>query len=377
MYNGIKIIDAHVHNSLQLDPERLAAFLTRTGTDMACINSVPHSRCISLTPQALALKKLYPGRFYVFTGLDASEYFLHPDDLGTQLAAYGQQMLSAGCDGIKLLEGKPQMRRMYPIPDFDAPCWEPFWAWCEEAGVPLLWHVNDPENFWDREHAPAFAVAQGWLYDDSYVNNEAQYSQVLNVLARHPQLKITFAHFFFMSAQLERLAGIMERFPQLRVDLTPGIEMYENFSAEPELTRAFFARFHDRILYGTDIGGRCVLMGEHTQFDEAENLRRPEIVREFLTLDGEMEIVSDGHFLIGRPAFIMRGLGLGGERLTELLCGSFKRFSGAAPRAVCGAAVMEECARLRARLMLLADKKPGFSPDFSAIEYAGRVFARP
>lgn len=82
------------------------------------------------------------------------------------------------------------------MPDFDAPCWEPFWAWAEEAGVPFMWHVNDPENFWDAAHAPAFAVAQGWLYDDSYINNEAQYAQVLSVLARHPRLRIVFAHFF-------------------------------------------------------------------------------------------------------------------------------------------------------------------------------------
>ena len=56
MYNGMKIIDAHVHNSPQLDPRRLAQFLARTGTDMACVNAVAHSRCISATPQALALK---------------------------------------------------------------------------------------------------------------------------------------------------------------------------------------------------------------------------------------------------------------------------------------------------------------------------------
>ena len=73
MYNGIKIIDAHTHNAQQFDPEYFAAFLARTGTDAACVNTVAHSRCISLTPQALALKELFPGRFYVFGGLDMSE----------------------------------------------------------------------------------------------------------------------------------------------------------------------------------------------------------------------------------------------------------------------------------------------------------------
>lgn len=99
MYNGMKIIDAHVHNSPQLDPRRLAQFLARTGTDMACVNAVAHSRCISATPQALALKKLYPGRFYVFTGLDMSEYYLHPDTLGAHMAAFAQGCLPPGVTG--------------------------------------------------------------------------------------------------------------------------------------------------------------------------------------------------------------------------------------------------------------------------------------
>ena len=234
--------------------------------------------------------------------------------------------------------------------------------------------MNDPENFWDLEHAPAFAIQQGWLYDDSYVNNEVQYAEVLNILARHPALKIDFAHFFFMSAQLDRLDEILARYANVRVDLTPGIEMYENFSAGIDRARAFFDRWHDRIIYGTDIGGRCILMGEEKPLDERENLRRPEIVREFLALDGEREIASDGHFLIKRAPFTMRGLALHGERLGEILGGNFVRFAGV-PRAADAAAVLDECARLRARLGEMDAKYPNFTPDYSVVRYAEQVFA--
>ena len=374
MYRDIKIIDGHVHCAQQVDPAALEAVLMRTGTDMANIAVCAHSRALSLTPQALAMKKLWPGRFYVFGSLDVSEYYLHPDTLGTHMAQYAARMAQAGCDGIKMLEGKPQMRKKYPVPPFDDARWETFWAWAEETGTPILWHVNDPENFWDLEHAPAFAIQQGWLYDDSYVNNEAQYAEVLNVLARHPALKIDFAHFFFMSAQLDRLDAILVRYANVRVDLTPGIEMYENFSADIDRARAFFDRWHDRIIYGTDIGGRCILMGEDKPLDERENLRRPEIVREFLTLDGEREIASDGHFLIKRAPFTMRGLALYGERLGEILGGNFVRFAGA-PRDVDAAAVLDECARLRARLGEMDAKYPDFTPDYSVVRYAEQVFA--
>lgn len=376
MINGIQICDAHVHCARQLDPARMARFLSDTGTDMASINAVAHSRCISLVPQALAYKRQWPGRFYVFASLDMSEYFLHPDTLGVELSRYAARMRAAGCDGIKLLEGKPQMRQKYPIPDFDAACWEPFWAWAEEAGIPLMWHVNDPESFWDAENAPAFAVAQGWLYDESYVNNEAQYAQVLNVLTRHPALKVIFAHFFFMSAQLDRLSAILDRFENVYVDLTPGIEMYESFSADIARTRDFFARYGTRIVYGTDIGGRCVLMGEGKAFDAAENLRRPEIVRQFLSDAGEHLISSDGHFLIARPSFTMRGLGLDKEALAAILGANFIRLCGGAPKAVDGGAVRKECARLRLRMEELSSACPGFCPDTSIVEYAENIFEK-
>jgi len=325
MFKNHIVLDAHVHCSLQTDSDYLADFLEKTNTDMANIVACSHSKAITMTPMALKMKSKYPDRFFVFTAPDVTGYKDHADDLGLYFANYCNDMMSRGCDGVKLLEGKPQMRKAYPIPDFDLPVWEAFFAWAEESGTPILWHVNDPEEFWDYKTAPSFAVSQGWLYDDTYPNNEDQYRQVLAVLERHPRLKIDFAHFFFMSAQLERLAAILDKYQNVMIDITPGIEMYENFSKDRAKALAFFEKYHDRIIYGTDIGGRCVLMGEDKVFDEAENLRRPEIVRIFLEYDGDVLVESDGHYIVGREPFVMKCLGLNDEVLDEILSRNFLR----------------------------------------------------
>ena len=34
-------------------------------------------------------------------------------------------MLDCGCDGIKIIEGKPAMRKMLPVPDWDSKVWDP------------------------------------------------------------------------------------------------------------------------------------------------------------------------------------------------------------------------------------------------------------
>ena len=256
----MEITDAHVHYSPQAGPEFLTAFLDRTGTDCAVIQAVSHSRCISLVPGALLMKDRNPGRFYVFGSPDLSGYYLNADRIGEHQAEYIARLLAAGCDGVKLLEGKPQMRKTVPIPDFDIPCWEPFWSYAENEAVPILWHVNDPETNWCSDPSP-WLKRQGWWYDETFINNEVQYSQVFRVLERHPNLKIVFAHFLFFSAQLDRLDDLMSRYPNLMVDLTPGIEMYENFSADFDRAGAFFEKYHNRIAYGTDIGGRGAIRG--------------------------------------------------------------------------------------------------------------------
>ena len=370
----MRIIDCHVHASAQTDVNYLAGFLTGTGTEMANILACSHSRCVSLVPQVLMMKALYPDRFYAFAAPDLSAYYLHPDDLGTAMAEYGRRLMVMGCDGIKMLEGKPQMRKKYPVPDFDLPIWEPFWTWAEKNEVPFVWHVNDPDTFWDIEKAPSFAVSQGWLYDDSYVNNELQYAQVLRVLAHHPKLKIIFAHFFFLYDQLERLSGILDRFENVMVDLTPGIEIYEALSVNTE-AKAFFRKYGKRICYGTDIGGRCVLMGEERAFDAKENTRRPKLVRAFLSSEEDEEIRSDGHYLVNNPAFILRPLGLEEDALADIMGENFFRFVGGLPKSVKGGAILSECERLRRVMDEMERKVPGFFPDSSVIEKTVNFFS--
>lgn len=370
----MKIVDAHVHYSPQTGPENLAEFLTETGTDAAVIQAVSHSRCITLIPGALMMKQLYPGRFYVFGSPDAGGYALNGDCLGEHFAEYAELIRRAGCDGMKLLEGKPQMRKQYQVPDFDSPVWEAFWQYAEQSGLPLLFHVNDPESFWSPD-ASDWLKKQRWWYDESFVNNEDQYGQVFRVLERHPGLKIVFAHFFFMSAQLDRLAGILDSYPGVMVDLTPGIEMYENFSVNFEAVSAFFEKYHDRIIYGTDIGGRCVLTNEGEPFNRDENLRRPEIVRAFLTNNGEEQIRPDGNFIRDRQPFAMKCLGLEGERLEEILSGNIVRFIGGKPAQADGEAVLELCALMREEMIDLADADPAFDPDASELDMAERFFS--
>ncbi|HAQ56656.1 MAG TPA: hypothetical protein DCR44_04575 [Acholeplasmatales bacterium] len=365
-------LDCHIHYALPVDPHELVDIMKRTDTDIANLVIVPHRQRISSVPDALMVKHLFPDRFYVFSSLDVTQYFMHHDSVGQHFVTHVKKMLACGCDGVKMIEGKPDMRRTVPIPDFDHPSWDSFWSYAEASGLPILWHVNDPEEFWDPDRIPAWAKSRGWLYGKETINNEVQYAQVLRVLEHHPGLKIIFAHFFFMSAQLPRLATILDRFPQVCIDLTPGIEMYINLSKNRDETVAFFTRYQDRILYGTDIGARSVLgvQGDHVNLEES--LNRSSLIRNFLTEASDFVIKADGNFLIGTEDFVLRGLGLPESILTKIYAENFLRVVGDTPRAVSPRRVIRACRhiKLMIRIMSFIDKK--LVPDYS---YANQVIA--
>ncbi len=74
------------------------------------------------------------------------------------------------------------------------------------------------------------------------------------MLDKHPRLNATLAHFFFLSEYRDRVEEILEKYPNVKFDLTPGWEMYIAFSKDTEGWHDFFEKYSERILFGTDSG---------------------------------------------------------------------------------------------------------------------------
>ena len=369
-----KRIDAHIHYALPLKPETLVAFLDETGTDMANLVLVPDRKRLTAVPDALMAKAKYPDRFYVFTSMDVSEYYRHGKQVGKYMARFVDSMRRCGCDGLKIIEGKPSMRKFMAIPDFDLPCWEPLWDYAEKTGLPVLWHLNDPETCWDPANAPRHIRMAGEIYDDSYINNEEQYRQMERILSRHPNIKFIFAHLYFMSAQLDRLGQLLDRYPNVMVDMTPGLEIYVNLSKDPAAARAFLERYQDRILYGTDIGARCVLADGKLPFNRDECLARIEMIDGLLRGTEEVILEEDGRYLINTDPFPLRGLDLDEKILNKIYWQNFQRYVGGKPAAVAPRRIIKECCRIRLMLKIMSMIDRGMVPDMTVAKDAIAFF---
>jgi len=236
-------------------------------------------------------------------------------------------------------------------------------------------HVNDPEEFWDAEDVPGWAVDRGWFYGDgSYINNESQYTEIFNVLAKNPDLKVIFAHFFFMSAQQARLADLLDRYPNLYIDLTPGIEMYHNFSKNIQQTRDFFIKYQDRILFGTDIGAKALLVNPDEGIDFGESHQRVFLIRNFLENEGEFFLNPESGFLFGDPEFPFLGLGLPEGVLEKIYYRNFERFVGVEPRPVNPGNVVEMCNQLETMIQIQGSSQPGVPGDLSVAQSVRSYF---
>lgn len=320
------MIDGHIHYAESMGWECLEEIITQYGYRGAALLCLPKGDEVRTEEDAFAFRERSKVPVYVFGGLDRALYSLKEEVLGERLAAEAERLMEMGCTGIKMLEGKPNVRKKWAVPDFDRPVWEQYWQELEKKQIPVYMHVNDPEEFWDERKVSEFAKKSGWFYDSTYVKNEEQYRQMEQVLMRHPDLRILFPHFFFLSKQLERLGGILKRFPNVYIDVTPGVELYYNLSEQKEKAREFFYTFQDRICFGTDIGGRAVIQKEDVPLSMEESRARISLITRFLEEKGDYILHPDGYYVTGNRDRVMHGLGLEKEILDKVYEENFLAF---------------------------------------------------
>ena len=341
------ILDGHVHMGSMAGEAAVLAIREATGIEKMTLVSIQNPEAGTGLPQSLHVKARYPQRFFVFAGLNHAEKLsggrVRTQGLAEQVEAYAEM----GCDGIKMIEGKPTSRQRMDIPVTDS-YFADYWARVEELGVPIVWHVNDPEEFWDPARIPGWARERNWGYGPGDVQKEQLYAEVDDVLARHPNLRIIFAHFYFLSADLPRAGRFLDTHPTVRFDLAPGVEMLYNLSHDPDASREFFTKYADRIVFGSDLSS--------SQTVEEGRIRAGIVFRWLETAD-TFRVPETADFLLGAPEDgIIRGMSLPAGVLTAIYRDNFAGLAGSEPRALDVGRAIEECVRLAAIAEALSGK---------------------
>ena len=165
----------------------------------------------------------------------------------------------AGARGLKVLKTLGLYLRegisKGPLVKIDDPRFDAMWETCGSLGMPVAIHVSDPEAFFlpiDRfnERFEELNNHPDWsFYGHDFPSNAELLEARNRVLARHPKTQFIVLHVGNDAENLPYVGECMDRFPNMHVEL--GARIGE-LGRQPRMTRKFFERYQDRILFGTD-----------------------------------------------------------------------------------------------------------------------------
>jgi predicted TIM-barrel fold metal-dependent hydrolase len=346
------VLDNHVHHFSTYLTESLWEIMDKAGIDAISVMPVIDNEQVNSNPSAFHLKYKYPERVRLFGALDYTRLLMGNKNCPS-LAEQVDILQGIGCEGIKMVEAKPDFQ--LKLPSYNDSFYQSFFLKAEEKCCPILMHVADPEEFWSRETAPSWAVQNGWYYTDKHPSKEDLYIMTDNVLKKFRGLTVIFAHFYFLSADLERASRFLDNYPNVYFDLAPGVEMYHNFSSNPEMTRDFFIKYQNRIIYGTDSGLEPYIMGPLERLPFESSLKRIWFVRNFLETD-EVFSLPEGIPLTEPERSLIHGVSLPRKVLEKIYHLNYKSIAGDDPKPFDASAAIEELNRVSAFLKKMKNR---------------------
>lgn len=253
-----KIIDSHLHvegyrneesgsflNAFQIYSEHMGL----SGINICALNN--HARGVANNIM-IALQKVVNKNVFAHGALDHIVKPIGKNPDGMDLVTQYRELMEIGFDGIKLIEGKPTVLKPLGGTLLN-PYLDKVFCEMEKDGTHIVFHVNDPDEFWDERYAPDWAKENGWFYGDgTYPEFWTVTKEIETILDKYPKLNVTFAHFFFYAKYPEKLEAMFEKYENMAIDLTPGGEMYLAFEANHDFYVDFFKKYSSRILLGTD-----------------------------------------------------------------------------------------------------------------------------
>lgn len=132
-----------------------------------------------------------------------------------------------------------------------------------QRGVMVLGHQGEPHNCWlpieqmtvnnDREYFAAHPAYHMYKHPEmpSYEQQMAARDRLLD---KHPTLRFTGVHLASLEWDVARLAHFLDAHPGVNVDVAARIGQLQYQSQRNlERVRAFFIKYQDRLMYGSDL----------------------------------------------------------------------------------------------------------------------------
>ena len=203
---------------------------------------------------AAAMKAHSPKRFAVMTNIDTSN--LDDPDYSQRAAAQLETDIKAGAIGLKVWKlfgttlSDSKGRIKVDDPRFDA-----VWAVCAKHGIPVMIHTADPWGLFqpmDKNNERWLELKLQARRNQSQQTNytwEQLIDEQHSLFTRHPKTTFINAHMGWLANNLDRLAELLDRLPNVYVEIGA---ITSDLGRQPRAAKRFFTKYQDRVLFGKD-----------------------------------------------------------------------------------------------------------------------------
>jgi len=246
------VIDYHNHLD-STDPRDVLAIMDQCGVEHV-VNITMHVGQTALDIMD-RFRQAAPDRFSSIGWMDWSGVE-QPDFVQLTLDRI-HQMIEHGACGIKFWKdlGLTLRDASGALLRIDDERFAPIFQECGRLGLPVMFHTADPSAFFEpidahNERYEELAAHPDWGFHHSPVGKRALLEQRNRVITRHPGTTFVGAHCAESAEDLAYLSQQLDALPNLQIDISARTP---ELGRQPYSARAFFLKYADRILFGTDL----------------------------------------------------------------------------------------------------------------------------
>jgi predicted TIM-barrel fold metal-dependent hydrolase len=197
---------------------------------------------------------------------DKTAFFINLDWRGIDDRNWGKReakklaiAMKEGASGIKIFKalGLGVRHENGSLLKVDDRRLDPIFKMAAKTKAIIAWHVADPVAFFDpitkkNERYDELSQAPEWsFHGQDFPSHKALLAARDRVLKRHPKTIFLGIHLANHPESLDYVAKLLDTYPNLHVDTSARIP--EIGRHPPKKTRAFFIKYQDRIMFGSDL----------------------------------------------------------------------------------------------------------------------------
>lgn len=201
----------------------------------------------------------YKDKFEVWCGFDYTGY----EKPGWQKHAVEEleRCYKMGARGVGEL-GDKGLGELYSKPTpgkglhIDDPALKPLLEKCAELKMPISIHVAEDQWMYDKPDSTNDGLMNSakWHVDQTkqgLLNHDQLIKTLENAVKNNPKTTFIACHLANTNADMSMLGRLFDLYPNLYADIAA---RFGEFSPIPRYSKAFFEKYGNRLLYGTDMG---------------------------------------------------------------------------------------------------------------------------